>query len=121
MITAVFVGIDNYRDPAIRDLTGAARDATALWALFVDSMPDITAQLIRDSSATASSVRAALKQALEGSAPEDLVIITFSGHGTHDHRLVLHDTELANLAASAIAWTSWRPCSELPGRRLSFA
>ena len=31
---ANFIGIDKYADQDIRELTGAKRDATALWALF---------------------------------------------------------------------------------------
>jgi helicase len=33
----------------------------------------------------------------------DLVILTFAGHGTHDHRLVAHDTTLGDYRASTIA------------------
>jgi hypothetical protein len=37
---AAFVGVDKHRDLGIRDLAGARRDATALWALFGDTLPD---------------------------------------------------------------------------------
>jgi len=36
--SAVFVGINKHRDPAIPELGGARRDATALWALFTDKI-----------------------------------------------------------------------------------
>jgi helicase len=32
-IKAIFVGINKHLDPAIPELSGARRDATALWAL----------------------------------------------------------------------------------------
>ncbi len=34
--------------------------------------------------------------------PDDTVIISFSGHGTHDHRLVAHDTAAADLPGTTI-------------------
>jgi helicase len=38
-IRAVFIGVNKHVDPGIKDLNGAVRDATALWALFADSIP----------------------------------------------------------------------------------
>jgi helicase len=35
---AVFVGINKQLDPTIDELTGAKRDALALWALFSDTL-----------------------------------------------------------------------------------
>ena len=35
----VFIGIDKYCDPRAQELTAARRDATALWALFIDTIP----------------------------------------------------------------------------------
>lgn len=35
---ALFVGIDRYQSPEIRDLSCAARDATALEAMFGDTL-----------------------------------------------------------------------------------
>ena len=43
-LQAVFIGINKYRDPRIHELTGAAKDATALWALFKDSVEGIGCQ-----------------------------------------------------------------------------
>lgn len=42
-ILASFIGINKHLDPHIRDLTDAHRDATALWALFYDKMPELKA------------------------------------------------------------------------------
>lgn len=41
MIRGAFIGIDRHADPLIGDLTGAARDATALWAVLSDSIIDL--------------------------------------------------------------------------------
>ena len=38
-VKAVFVGIDRHQRPDVPELGGAKRDATALWALFTDSIP----------------------------------------------------------------------------------
>ena len=43
-----------YRHVGIRDLTGAARDATALWALFADTHPRIRALVLKNADAQAS-------------------------------------------------------------------
>jgi replicative superfamily II helicase len=99
---STFVGVDRHRDLGIRDLTGARRDATALWALFSDTLPGITAALIVDADATIERVRRALDETLGAAGPDDTVIITFSGHGTHDHRLVAHDTASADLHGTTI-------------------
>lgn len=89
---AAFIGINKYRDPAISNLSGAKRDAVALEALFADTIPDLDARLLTDESATLPTVRAALAQLLTNAAPDDVVILSFAGHGSRDHRLVLHDS-----------------------------
>jgi hypothetical protein len=39
-LLATFVGVGKHADPGIRDLIGATRDAVAMHALFVDTIPD---------------------------------------------------------------------------------
>ena len=102
-IFARFIGIDKHSDKHILDLTGAKRDATALWALFCDNMPDIKADLIIDGKASKEGFKKALDETLGVAGSEDTVIISFAGHGTHDHRLVLSDTQLQNLDDSTIS------------------
>jgi len=102
-ILGTFIGIDKHIDPEIRDLTGARRDATALWALFADTIPEIGDRLFVDGDATVATVRRALDETLGAAGPEDAVIVTFSGHGTHDHRLVLNDTLRADLDSTTIS------------------
>lgn len=36
MIRARFIGVDRFLDERIPELTGCARDATGLWALFAE-------------------------------------------------------------------------------------
>lgn len=101
-LLASFIGINKFIDPDIRDLAGARRDATALWALFKDTLPDIDAELIVDEQATHLGVRAALDRTLGAADTDDIVIFSFAGHGTHDHRLVLNDTSAADLENTTI-------------------
>lgn len=101
-LRACFIGVDKHVDPRVPELTGARRDATALWALFNDTLPDVDGLLLADADATAESVRRALDQTLDDADPDDTVIVTFSGHGTRDHRLVTHDTVPEALAATTV-------------------
>ena len=50
---AVFAGLNKHSDSRIPELSGAWRDATALWALFSDSITDLSARLLVDETATA--------------------------------------------------------------------
>src|SRR6185295_10072103 len=103
MLRASFIGIDKHRDPEIRDLTGAARDAKAVWALFSDTIPGIEAKLLTDGKATTGAIRQALDATLGAAGPDDTIILSFSGHGTHDHRIVTHDTAIDDLAQTSIS------------------
>jgi helicase len=96
-ILANFIGINKHLDPKIRDLAGARRDATALWALFVDSIGGVSATLLVDNEATLDRVGRALDETLGTATEDDVVILTFSGHGTRNHRLVVYDSALDNL------------------------
>ena len=79
-IIANFIGIDKHLDPKIRDLTGARRDATALWALFADSVDGMWATLLVDAVATLDRIRQILDETLGAASEDDVVILTFSGH-----------------------------------------
>lgn len=102
MIRAAFIGIDRHTDPKIGDLTGAARDATALWAVLSDSIDSLNARLITNEQATLDSMRNVLDATLGVADKTDVVIIGFAGHGSKDHRLVLHDTTVDNLPDTTI-------------------
>lgn len=102
-ILAAFIGIDRHVAPDIRDLSGARRDARALWCLFTDSIPGVSATVLCDEEATVEAVRKTITITLGNAAPGDTVIFSFSGHGSPDHRLVLHDTRREALHETTIA------------------
>lgn len=102
-IKAVFIGINKHQDPAISELNGATRDATALWALFSDTIETLSAKLILDENATYNTVRAAIFGTLSSATNLDVIIITFAGHGSPDGSLVMYDTNGVNLAGTAIS------------------
>src|SRR5688500_3216806 len=109
-LIATFIGIDKHTDPRIRDLMGARRDAVALWSLFSDTLPSIQSTKLIDTEATVAAIRQALDEIFYAAGPDDTIVLSFSGHGTRDHRLVAHDTRLDNLAATTI------PMNELADR-----
>ncbi len=119
-ILANFIGINRYADTNISDLTGARRDATALWALFKDTVPEIQATLLVDSDATIDNVRENLNQTLKTARQEDTVIVSFSGHGTRDHRLVTHNTTISNLAETTISMEEIAECFKTTRAKIVF-
>jgi replicative superfamily II helicase len=102
-IRATFIGINRHAHPEIRELTGARRDATALWALFSDTLPEIDATLLADEEATKNAINYAMDVALGDAEVDDVAIFCFSGHGTHDHRLVPCDADPNALGATTIS------------------
>lgn len=101
-IKAIFVGINKHLDAAIPELSGARRDAMALWALFTDTVEGLAARLIVDESATHAAVSQAILGALSAAGENDVVVITFAGHGSPDGSLVLFDTNAADLAKHSV-------------------
>jgi len=102
-IKAIFVGVNKHLDPGIPELSGARRDATALWALFTDTIPALTARLLLDERATYAEVSEAILGTLEHADRDDVVVLAFAGHGSPDGNLVLFDTEPGNLAGTALS------------------
>jgi len=100
---AVFIGVNKHVDPNIPELNGAARDATALWALFSDTLPDLVAHLLTDEQATYAAATTALTSILADAKDGDVVILSFAGHGSPDGSLVFYDTESANLSGTALS------------------
>lgn len=76
----LFIGIDRYVSPEIAELTCARRDAIALEALFADTLSSSTV-LLTDSDATLARIEDEFK-GLTACSPEDVVVISFSGHGS---------------------------------------
>ncbi|MGA8475507.1 MAG: DEAD/DEAH box helicase [Candidatus Cybelea sp.] len=97
-----FVGIDDFQDPTASSLSGAARDATAMHAIFKDGIPDIEGTLLLNAEARHNRIRQCLSEAFEQSGDNDAVIFSFATHGTQDHRIVAHDTDIHKLDDTAI-------------------
>jgi helicase len=102
-IRATFIGINKHVDPNIRELTGARRDATALSALFSDSIVGLSAELLVDEEATLDRMDAALHRSMDCTDENDVVVLTFSGHGTHDHRLVTYNSVVDRLVDTTLS------------------
>jgi len=115
----LFIGIDRHASPAIGELSCACRDAIALEALFTDTLGGRSV-LLTDGDATRARIKEEFKT-LAKCDPDDTVVIAFSGHGSETHELVTHDTDVANLANTAIpldvlqAWFV-----RIPAKRLIF-
>ncbi|WP_375786913.1 DEAD/DEAH box helicase [Bradyrhizobium sp. Pha-3] len=102
---AVFIGINKHVDPAFSELVGARRDATALWALFSDTIDGLSAHRLLDDRATHEATSAAILGTLAAAAEDDVVLISFAGHGTPDGRLAFFDTNSADLPGTALSMT----------------
>ena len=99
---ALFIGINKHQDPGIFELTGAVRDAQALHALFQDTFSDIDARLLTDADATLEAMRSNLDRTLSTSTPDDVVVISFAGHGTEAHQIVAYDTDREAIGSSTL-------------------
>lgn len=113
----LFVGIDRYQSPDIRDLSCAARDATALEATFADTLGGQTV-LLTDHDATLAKIETELK-ALSQCDPEDTVVIAFSSHGSETHELIVHDTGYEDIEATSLPLDRLQEWfSKIPARRV---
>ncbi len=99
----LFVGIDRYQDSRVPWLAGAARDASALHALFADSLGDRSAHLLTDEAATADAIRRELRLLAATSSEHDIVVVGYAGHGSEDHRVITYDADVDKIAASCIS------------------
>ena len=109
-LRSVFIGINKHSDSRINELIGATKDATALWALFKDSVESIVDRRLLDDEATAATIREALDTSLGDAAKDDTVIVFFAGHGTPRHQLVPNDADLDAIDQTTI------PMQELADR-----
>lgn len=114
----LFIGIDRYASPRVNWLSCAKRDAVALHSLFADNLG--TGKLLTDDQATRTKIKAEF-DVLAKCAEEDVVVITYSGHGSATHELATFDADPADLRATSIPLdelTGW--FSAIPARRLVF-
>lgn len=113
----LFIGIDNCASPQVSELRYAKRDAVALHALFTDTFGGETT-LLTDEQATRSQIEEHL-QRLVGCTADDVVVLSFSGHGTRTHQLVVYDTEKRDLDNTSLSLQWLTECvSRIPARRL---
>ncbi|MBL8685720.1 MAG: DEAD/DEAH box helicase, partial [Myxococcales bacterium] len=113
----LFVGIDRFQSSRINWLTCARRDAVALHALFADTLGS-GGVLLTDEQATRAELERQF-EALARSAPDDVVVITFSGHGTTTHELLTYDADPASFPTTAIpleTLAEW--VSRIPAQRV---
>ena len=113
----LFIGVDHYASADVNWLQCAVRDATALHALFADTLGG-DAVLLRDEEATKEGLTREFGR-LQNATADDVVVVAFSGHGSDTHELVTYDAELADLPGTCIplsTLTEW--FSQIPARRL---
>lgn len=113
-LKGIFVGINKQLDPNIDELTGAVRDATALNALFLDSIPGFSARLLVDEAATKDNVSEAIFGTLANAADDDVVVISFAGHGSPDGGIAVYDTLCTDLAGTHCPWQRLETHSRRP-------
>lgn len=97
----VFIGVDRYQASNIGFLSSAVRDATALHALFADGF-DSDPVLLTDVPATRENIIGELQRLAADSTDKDLVVVTFSGHGSTTHELVPYDADRSRLAETGL-------------------
>lgn len=114
----LFIGVDRHIDPAISELRFAERDASAMHALFADNLGEGT--LLHSADATRERLLDEFA-ALALAGEDDVVVISFSGHGSETHELVLHDTDTSNLGDTGIPLEQLTDLfAAIPARRLLF-
>ena len=111
---AVVVGISSYEDTAIPGLRFAHRDAEALQDLLLSEVAGMGGYdrdnviLLTNEEATFRNIRTALRGFLTSATEQDQVMFYFAGHGVRDparpedYYFLTHDTELDNLAGTAL-------------------
>src|ERR1041385_1724682 len=113
----LFIGINRHSSTLINELSFAARDAAALHALFTDTLGGAT-KLIVDEEATRATIIDNLEK-LKSCSPDDVVVISFSGHGSPTHQIVTYDADLRDLEGSCISLDLLaRSLSQVPAKRL---
>jgi helicase len=112
----LYVGIDRYSPPVPR-LSCARADAVGLAALFEDTLGGHVLTLL-DQDATLERLGSELVD-LSKAAEDDFVVISFSGHGTEDHRLVPVDVDVTDLPDSCMSLDEFAELLDaIPARQL---
>jgi helicase len=98
---SLFIGVDRYESPLISNLSCSVRDAQALHGLLGDAFGAAESTLLANEQATKAAILAAL-HALQRATPDDVVVISFSGHGSDSHHLITYDADPLRLDETAI-------------------
>lgn len=113
----LFMGVNRHASAAISELRFAEADGRALHALFADTL-GTGGQLLVGHDMTRTAIENGF-ESLAGCGSDDVVVITFSGHGSETHELVTYDADVDNLAATGIPLallTDW--FAAIPARHL---
>ena len=110
---AVVIGINNYLDNGIPDLTGAAQDAWNFYHYLTHkyggSVDPRRVKLLINERANKANIDESLGEFLTKACPKDQVIIYFAGHGApepdrpDDAFLLTHDSQLNKLVSTALS------------------
>lgn len=98
---SLFIGVDRYESPLISNLSCSVRDAQALHGLLGDAFGLAESTLLANERATKTAILAAL-HTLQRATPDDVVVISFSGHGSDSHHLITYDADPLRLDETAI-------------------
>lgn len=108
------IGLSRYRDPSLDNLSFARADAEALsaslreaWAR--DPGPSAASTLVSDEAATTERILRELDM-LATLRPEDVVVISFAGHGLVEpsgYVLATYDTKLGSATATGITMAAF--------------
>lgn len=113
----LFIGVDKYQSPEISWLGCSSRDATALYALFTDTLGGQSIYLTNN-QATKKAIQDALEM-LTNVEEEDVVFISFSGHGSETHELIPYDCDVSDLPNTSIKLEELKErFSKIPAKRL---
>jgi hypothetical protein len=103
------LGIDEYDDPSLTDLTYAGDDATRILKALKKAKDyrELDLETI-DSSSTPSEVLAVIRDAVSVTRAEDTLVLSFAGHGVRMTNgklaLITRGTNMARLSESALSW-----------------
>ena len=81
---ALLIGVSDYTDPRIPDLEGPVNDVDALRDVLIRNwlFKEENIQVLVDAQATEANILQALDNLQSSTAPDDDIIIYYSGHGT---------------------------------------
>ncbi|MFC1725513.1 caspase domain-containing protein, partial [candidate division KSB1 bacterium] len=108
---AVIIGVSDYKNPDIPDLSYAHKDAIDLYEFLASpkggDFKKSNMKLLLNDNATTQNIRDALFNFLKRAKKEDIVYIYFSGHGAPENinpdnmYLITHDTDLQKVSSTA--------------------